>query len=184
MANRIFLSLLLILVTCTAVAALTIQPPMKIKDSLSAAAQYEVPQGWEEKFSVNQGDPQAILSHDLHEITVRLVGGEKSRYKTAADFWAGFEARSHSGGNLAEKIGAVDVSGMSVMLYRRAVVVSLPPPDASGPSTFTDEEFCVVPAGKMFFVLSYSYGDSIPDPTYNGLAVWRKFLQDFRLLSH
>lgn len=199
----------MILATCTAVAALTIQPlpeeinagvrcsmkpepgpaneqPMKIKDSLSAAAQYEVPQGWAEEFSVNQGDPQAILSRDLHKITVRLSGGEKSRYETADDFLAGFEARSIKDGKPAEKIGAVDVSGMSVMLYRREVPVSFfqPPPDTSGPWIFTKEEFCVVPAGKMFFVLSYSYGDSIPDPDYDGHEVWRKFLKDFRILGY
>lgn len=179
MSNRIFLSLLLILVTCTAAAALTIHQPVKTKDTLYATAQYEVPQGWEEKFSINQGDSLAVLSRDLHEITVRFSGGEKSRYKTADDFLAGFESRSH-GGKPAEKIGAVDVSGMSVMMYRREVVVSLPPPDTSGPATFTDEEFCVVSAGKMFFILRYSYGDSMPDFTYNGRAVWRKFLKNFR----
>ena len=84
----------------------------------------------------------------------------ESRYKTAGDFFVGFEACSR-GGRPSEKIGGTVVSGMRVMLYRREVAVSLPPPDTGGPSTFAPEEFCVVPAGKRFFVLSYSYGDSI-----------------------
>lgn len=49
------------------------------------------------------------------------------------------------------------------------------------PATFTDEEFCVVPAGKMFFVLSYSHGDLIPDITYNGLEAWLEFLEKFQI---
>jgi len=40
-----------------------------------------------------------------------------------------------------------------------------------------------VPAGKQFFVLSYSYGDSIPDPNYDGQKAWRKFLETFRVLK-
>ena len=154
----------------------------KTSEQISDFAQYEVPQGWKEEFSVNQGDPQVLLSHELHEITIRLSGGEKSRYKTTGDFLAGFEARSINGGNPAEKIGAVNVSGMSIMLYRRKIPVSfyMPPPDTSGPWIFTDEEFCVVLAGKMFFILKYSYGD-IMDPNYDGHEVWRKFLRTFKL---
>ena len=158
------------------------EQPMKIKAGLSAAVKYEVPQGWAEEFSLNQGDPQALISRGLHRIKVRLSGGGKSRYKTAGDFLLGFEALS-KGGKRAEKTGTAAVSGRRVMMYRREVPVSLPPPDTGGPSVFAREEFCVVPAGKMFFILSYSYGDSIPDPAYDGLKAWRKFLKNFRVLK-
>jgi hypothetical protein len=156
--------------------------PMKIKASLSDAAKYEVPRGWAEEFSLNQGDPQALISRELHEIKVRLSGGGGSRYQTAGDFLVGFEALS-TGGKRAEETGAVVVSGMRVMVYRREVPVRLPPPGEGGPSFFKREEFCVVPAGKMFFILSYSYGDSIPDLAYNGLKAWHKFLKNFRVLE-
>ena len=158
------------------------EQPMKIKASLTDAAKYEVPKGWTDEFSMNQGDPQALLSLDLHQIKVRLSGGEGSRYKTAGDFLVGLEARS-KGGKQPEKTGSAAVSGARVMLYRREVAVSLPLPDTGGPSTFAQEEFCVVPAGKLFFVLSYSYDDSIPDASYDGLAAWRQFLKTFRVLK-
>ena len=173
----------LLLLTAPACAAdRAKEQPMKIKDGISAAAKYEVPQGWAEEFTLNQGDPQALISRDLHKIKVRLSGGEGSRYTTAGNFLVGFEARSR-GGKPAGKIGTALVSGVRVLIYSREVPVSLPPPDTAGRSVFAREEFCVVPAGKMFFVLSYSYGDSIPDPSYNGLEAWRKFVKTFRALK-
>jgi len=155
---------------------------MKTKDGLSAYIKYEIPKGWEEELSLNQGDPQAVLSLDLHKIKIRLSGGEKSRSKSAGDFLVGLEARS-KGGKLPEKKEFTVVSGMRVMLYRREIAVSLPPPGTGGPSAFAREEFCVVPAGKRFFILSYSHDAPIPDTTYNGLETWRKFLKSFRVLK-
>lgn len=174
------LSVLLLL--AAPVCAPAKEQTMKIKAGLSEAAKYEVPKGWSEEFSTNQGDPQALLSRDLHQVKVRLSGGEGSRYKTAGDFLVGFEARS-KGGKQAEKLGAIAVSGTRAMLYRREVPVSMPLPDTGGPVTYTSEEFCVVPAGKTFFILSYSYGDAIPDPGYDGKEAWRKFLNSFRVLK-
>jgi len=154
------------------------EPVMKAKSPVLEAAHYKVPAGWTEEFSTNQGDPQAVLSKGLHKIRVRFSGGEGSRYKNAAEFLAGFESRSR-GGKLPEKTGLVKVSGSKVLLFRREKAVSLPPPDESGPASFAPEEFCAVPAGKRFFVLSYLYEDSIPDPDYDGLKVWRTFLKGF-----
>jgi len=158
------------------------EPPMKAKAGLSDAAKYEVPPGWKEEFTLNQGDRQAVLTRESHRIKVRLSGGAGSRYKTAGAFLGGFEALSR-GGKKAEKTGSAAVSGSRVLLYSREVPVSMPAPDTGGPSAFAREEFCVVPAGKMFFILSYSYGDSVPDPSYDGLKAWRKFLESFRVLK-
>lgn len=158
------------------------EPPMQTKTDLSAAAKYEAPQGWVEEFSLNQGDSQAVLSRGLHKIKIRLSGRADSRSKTANDFLAGLESRSR-GGKLAEKTGSAVISGVRVMMYRREIPISLPPPDTAGPSVFAPEEFCVVPVGKMYFILSYSYGDSIPDISYDGLKVWRKFLKNFQILK-
>lgn len=166
----------------TPVSAPAKADPMKIKSALSSSAKYDLPQGWAEEFSLNQGDPQAVLSRGLHKIKVRLSGREGSRSKTAADFLAGLEARSR-GGKRAEKTGFAVVSGIRAMLYRREIPVSLPLPSTGGPSVFAPEEFCVVPAGKEFFILSYSYGDPTPDPAYDGLEAWRKFLKTFRVLK-
>ena len=153
---------------------------MSPKDKIASAAAYSLPEGWKESVALNQGDPQATLTYDLHKIKVRLAGGEGSRYKKAPDFAVGLEARS-SGGKAPEKLGAVLVSGRKVMLYKREVTVSLPPPGTGGPADYTGEEFLVLPAGAKFFVLSYRYEDSIPDPSYDGEKVWREFLKSFRL---
>ena len=180
MATMNALALCLVLALTAAPAQAKERPMSKPQEKISAASQYTVPAGWTASFKTEQGDPQAVLEKDMHVITVRLAGGEGSRYRASADFLVGFEARS-PGGKLAEKLGGMAVAGQNVMLYRRKVPVALPPPDASGPSTMTSEEFCVLKAGKLFFILSYSYGDTIPDPTYDGLKAWRGFLRGFKL---
>lgn len=152
----------------------------KIKAVLLSAAVYTAPAGWTEEFELNQGDPQSLVSKDLHAIKIRLSGGPRSRYKSAGDYLAGLEARS-KGGRPPEKTGTALISGLRVVVYRREVAVSLPLPGAGGPAAFAREEFCAFQAGKKFFILSYSYGDAVPDPSYDGLAAWRKFLKDFRL---
>lgn len=177
-----FFSGLCFLLLLAAPACAVKEQPMKIKAGLSAAVKYELPKGWAEEFVMNQGDQQAVLTRDLHKIKVRFSGGEGSRYKSSGAFLAGFEALSR-GGKKADKSGSAVVSGVRVLIYRREIAVSLPAPDVGGPSTFTREEFCVVPAGKQFFVLSYSYGDSIPDTSYDGLAAWRQFLKTFAVLK-
>ncbi|MDA8131265.1 MAG: hypothetical protein M0011_07145 [Elusimicrobia bacterium] len=160
----------------TAPKAKTIMP----KDQITSAASYVLPEGWKETFSRNQGDPQAVLKYGLHRITVRLSGGEKSRYKKAADFLVGLEVRS-ADGKAPGKLGHVAVAGQKVMLYKRKAAVSLPLPDMGGPASYADEEFCVVPARSGYFVLSYSYEDDLPDSTYDGAKVWHGFLKSFRL---
>lgn len=180
MATMKALALCLVLTFTAAPAQAKERPMQNPREKISAASQYPVPAGWTASFKTEQGDAQAVLEKDMHVITIRLAGGEGSRYRAPADFLVGFEARS-PGGKLPEKLGAMAVAGQNVMLYRRKVPVALPPPDASGPSTLTNEEFCVLRAGKLFFVLSYSYGDSLPDPTYDGLKAWRRFLGVFKL---
>ena len=154
----------------------------KPREKISDFASFTVPEGWTQKERVEQGDPQLRLSNGLHIINIRLAGGPSSRYKAPGDFLVGFEARS-TGGKQAEKAEAVIVSGSRVLIYRRQIPVSLPPPDESGPAAMTAEEFCAVPAGKRFFILTYSYGDAIPDPLYDGDKAWRKFLKEFRALK-
>lgn len=176
--NALVLCLLFALTAAPAQAGES--PMQKPQEKISAASRYAVPAGWKSSFKTEQGDPQAVLERDMHVITVRLAGGEGSRYRTAADFLVGFEARS-PGGKLPEKLGAMVVAGQKVMLYRRKIPVSLPPPDAAGPSTMTEEEICVLKAGSRFFILTYSYGDTVPDPTYDGLKAWRGFLAGFKL---
>ncbi|OGR76069.1 MAG: hypothetical protein A2X32_10845 [Elusimicrobia bacterium GWC2_64_44] len=152
---------------------------VKTTEKLADFASYAAPEGWTAVEKVGQGDPQARLEKGLHVITVRLAGGAGSRYKSPAGFQGGFEARS-LGGKPAEKARTAIVSGARVMVYRRNVPVALPPPDESGPASMTTEEFCVLPAGKRFFILSYSYGDTTPDPAYDGEKAWGEFLKTFR----
>ncbi|MDI6743446.1 MAG: hypothetical protein QMD11_11995 [Smithella sp.] len=177
--KRLALITVLLLLTATVGPAME-KKGMTPKDQIVSAAAYSLPKDWKESFSLNQGDPQATLTYDLHKITVRLAGGEGSRYKKAPDFTVGLEARS-SGGSAPEKLGTVLVSGRKVMLYKREETVSLPPPGTGGQSTYTEEEFLVLPAGARFFVLSYRYEDSVPDASYDGQKAWRDFLKAFRL---
>lgn len=150
----------------------------KSREQIADFAVYKVPAGWTASAGASQGDPSLTLTRDMHTITVRLAGGPGSRYQRAADFLVGFGARS-PGGKLPEKIAGLSVAGVRTIIYRRQIAVSLPDPDKSGPSSLTAEEFCVVQAGKRFFILSYSYGDTVPDPGYDGNAAWRKFLRSF-----
>ena len=175
--------LLLLLLLALPAAAPPAEQHLTLQARLSAAARYQVPRGWTEEFVLNQGDPQSVITRDLHKIKIRLSGGRGSRYKSVDDFLAGFEARSVTGGTPPVTIDAVVVSGMRLPIYSISIAVWLPPPDTSGPGRYTRQEFCLVPAGKMFFVLSYSYGDSIPDPHYNGRKAWRHLVEGFRVLN-
>ena len=181
LAVPVFTMLLLLCLTI-APAAANKRALGKGGEQVSDFALYSVPEGWTSSIETEQGDPHVVLTRNLHEITIRLAGGEGSRYKTAADFLVGFEARSY-GGKLADRVGDVVVADQKTFLYSRQTIVllSLPPPDEGGPIHLTPEEFCVVMVGKRFFILSYSYGDSIPDPSYNGEDVWREFLKSFEL---
>ncbi|PKM97046.1 MAG: hypothetical protein CVU79_10360 [Elusimicrobia bacterium HGW-Elusimicrobia-3] len=155
------------------------KPMEKTAEKISDFASFKAPEGWTQRDFVEQGDPQIRLERGLHAITVRLAGGTASRYKNASAFLAGFEARS-MGGKPAEKLANAVVSGSRALVYRRKVPLDLPPPDESGPAEMGTEQFCLVPAGKRFFVLSYSYGDSVPDPSYDGEKAWRAFLKGFK----
>jgi len=150
------------------------KPMEKILDFASIPAG----EGWTKSEKAEQGDPQLRQEKGLHVITARLAGGPASRYKKPAEFLGGFEARS-IGGKPAEKTGTAVVSGARVVLYKRKVPGALPPPDESGPYETILEHFCVVPAGKRFFILSYSYGDTTPDPSFDGERAWRDFLKAF-----
>lgn len=174
------LALIPVLLLAAATGPVTEEKEMTPKDQIASAAAYALPGGWKQSFSLNQGDPQAELARGLHKITVRLAGGEGSRYKKAPDFTVGLEARS-TGGKAPEKLGAVLVSGRKTMLYKREVSVKTPLPGVGGQVDYSDEEFLVLPAGSRFFVLSYSYEDSIPDPSYDGEKAWRDFLKTFRV---
>ena len=150
--------------------------------AIASAAHYQAPRGWEESFSVNQGDPQALLARGLHRIRVRLLGGAGSRYKSSGSFLAGFETRSKDGAR-PEKLGSAVVSGARVLLFRRLVPLKLPAPETTAPVSYVEEEFCVVPQGSRFFILTYSYSGAVPDPDYDGHKAWQEFLDTFRV-SH
>lgn len=153
---------------------------VKTTEKISDFAAYAAPEGWAAEEKIEQGDPQARLERGMHVITVRLAGGPGSRYKSPAEFQGGFEARS-LGGKPAEKARTAVVAGARVMVYKRKVPVALPPPDESGPASMTEEEFCVVPAGKRFFILTYAYGDTTPDPSFDGEKAWGEFLKAFKM---
>ena len=177
--KKIFLIPLLLALAAAGPAPAKDKNMEKTAEKISDFASFKAPEGWTQRDYVEQGDPQTRLEKGLHAITVRLAGGPGSRYKNASEFLGGFEARS-MGGKPAEKLSNAVVSSSRALVYRRKVPLDLPPPDESGPAEMGTEQFCLVPAGKRFFVLSYAYGDSIPDPAYDGEKAWRAFLKDFK----
>lgn len=149
-------------------------------DQFSGAVSYTIPAGWTKSSGEKQADKLLTLSHGAHSITIRLSGEPKSRYKNGNEFLAGFEARS-ADGTRPKKIAQLKISGKSVLLFSRKIAVHMSPPDTAGPAEFAVQEFCVIPAGNKFFILTYSSNSSIPDPDYNALAAWRTFLTTFRI---
>lgn len=156
------------------------KPAVKTTEKIADFAEFKAPAGWAAEEKTEQGDPQVRLEKGAHTMVVRLSGGPGSRYKSQQEFMGGFEARS-TGGKPAAKTGTAVIAGSRVLLYKRAVPLALPPPDESGPASMGEEAFCLVPAGKRFFVISYAYGDPTPDPLYDGEKIWQEFLKNFRV---
>ena len=154
-------------------------PKARPSEKISDYAAFKAPAGWMAVEKINQKDPQLSLEREPDVIKIRLAGGVSSRYKSPEEFLKGFEARS-SDGTFAMKSLTTTVSGTTCEVYARKVAVMMPVPGEGGPVQTTTEEFCLVPAGDRFFILSYSYKDFPPDPMGDGTEVWREFLKTFK----
>lgn len=170
------LALLILAAPCGAKEKKVKQTPSEIE----ALALFSLPSGWEvEKGS--GADPSLRASRGRHVLRVRLFGGPKSRYDAPAKYLAGLEATTM--GRPPERAGTAKVGDKEVPLYRHGYPIELGDPHMVSPEPpkLAKEHFVLVPAGKRFFVLSYAFESSIPEPSGEGEKAWEEFLKSFSL---
>ncbi|TBR17094.1 hypothetical protein EPO15_17710 [bacterium] len=152
---------------------------MPSSDPVSAAARFKGPAGWQRDAGSFGADAFVTFSSGTLRLRVQLLGGKGSRYATAKEFLASPEAKS--GGKAA--VGKTTTVGRrKFKVYERTSEAPTGAPGAMGPgsSDTVDERFAVVPAGKTFFVLSYSRRNEVPAEAPLDLGVWTKFLASFQ----
>ena len=162
---------------------------MKIDDLV----EYQVPEGWdvwrgELRPDEEARDPVISLVKEFSFIRIRLYGGMGSRYSTPQKYMASFAPPSPEGPTV--ELGTETVAGMEIPIYRRRITLSGDPygrvPESSFPTV--QEYFCIVPLGKWFVVLSYSYeppqtGHESPRAPFDpeGEEAWEEFLKTFKV---
>jgi len=112
--------------------------------------------------------------------TFSLGGLEPGTYWVNA-FLKGFEATTM--GKAPERVRQVKAGGRKVWVYRHGYPVDLGDPSAppAGAPALASEEFCVIPLGGKFFVLSFAHESPIPDPEAAGEKAWAALLASFSL---
>jgi hypothetical protein len=154
--------------------------PQPVLESFGPA-RYAAPADWEAERKDAAVDPSARYSRGLDVIKIRLLGGKGSRYSGPADYLKGFEATTM--GKAPEKVRQVKAGASKVWLYRHGYPVDLGDPSAppAGAPALASEEFCIVPHGGRFFILSFAHESPIPDPEAAGEKAWALFLASFSL---
>ncbi len=155
----------------------------KVKQSpseIDALAVFKLPADW----TVEKGsgaDPSLRVSRGRHLLRVRLFGGAKSRYDAPSKYLTGLEATTM--GRPPEQSGTAAVAGKEVPVYRHGYPIELGDPHmvSPDPPKLAKERFVLIPAGKLFFVLSYAFESPIPDPSGDGEKAWADFLKSFTL---
>lgn len=158
------------------------------KSPIEELADYWAPEGWMDMKGGSAQDPSLTFFDGDHHIEIELFGGEGSRFKTPEEFLKSPEAQSAEGETKEDR--RASLRSTSVPLYRRKV--RLRPPTLEDPyrgkasgrkPKIVEEEFCIVPAGERFFVLTYSYEGwtQLFDP--EGEEAWRGFLKSFKALK-
>ena len=145
--------------------------------SLEAPPAWKVAKRWARK------DPEAVLSAYSQSIRVRLYGGKGSSYATIEEFLDSPEAKA--GADKSVPTGKVKVSGKEAEGYRLEYQGEAGSPEVARSQKYrVVKEFCVLPAGKRFFVLSYTVtaGALLKKPELDE-ALWTRFLSSFQLSS-
>ncbi|MFA6030396.1 MAG: hypothetical protein WC969_11120 [Elusimicrobiota bacterium] len=157
------------------------KPADPIPPAIAAAAQLTAPEGWDAEVGPEgEKDPSVTFTKGGDRIRVTLFGGPGTRFKTSQAFLRSPAATTM--GRPAQKDAVVKVAGARAYVYRHAY------PEPSGdPHQRSEkaprmvmEEFCIVPAGKAFFVLSYAE-EGVPDPSAPSRPSWEAFLKSFKL---
>ncbi|MCX5794572.1 MAG: hypothetical protein NTY77_03640 [Elusimicrobia bacterium] len=162
---------------CPAAAA-----PVKQLADFAGVAKVQAQEGWTVR-RTEGNDPALRLSLGSDIISARLFGGEGSRYLGLHDYLKGFEATTM--GSPPERVREATVGGLRVWFYRHGYPINLGDPDTAraGPPELAAEEFCILPVGRRFLVLSWAHESPVPDPEDSGEAAWREFLSDFSLIK-
>ncbi len=155
-------------------------PVIGTQSEIDRLAEYARPAGWLSS-KEDTPEPEVRMVKLDHVIRVRLFGGKDSRYPSIQAFMEGFEARAM--GRLPDKAAEFKIAGAKTIVYRARLPIARGDPHAvanAPPPTFS-QEFCVVPVGERFLVLSYADESGIPDPERVDRKVWRPFLKNFKL---
>jgi len=141
------------------------------------SARYVEPAGWQ----AEKSDSSLRFSRGVDVIKARWFGGKGSRYAAAGDYLVGFEATTM--GKTPEKARLAKVAGRKVWVYRHGYPIDLGDPHAAspGPVQLASEEFCILPMGTRFLVLSWAHESPVPDPEAAGEKAWEAFLSSLRL---
>lgn len=152
---------------------------MNPSDPVSAAARFSGPAGWQRDTGSFGADHFVTFSSGTLRLRVQLLGGKGSRYATPKAFLAGPEAKS---GGKAAAGRLTKVGTRQVRVYERSYETPVGDPGAmgGGATQTVEERFAVVPAGKAFFVLSYTRRNEVPAPEPLDLDPWTRFLASFR----
>lgn len=157
------------------------KPAVLPPPALAAAADFQTPAGWDaEAGPEGEKDPSMTFSKGGDRIRVTLYGGAGTRFKTPQAFLRSPAATTM--GRPPQKDAVVKVAGARAYVYRHAYPEPAGDPherSAKAPRMVM-EEFCVVPAGKLFLVLSYAE-EGVPDPAAPSRPSWEAFLKSFKL---
>jgi hypothetical protein len=180
---NILLSPLLAVLIIPALAAAPKESPVnKPPLEFAGVARFPPLEGWTVRRTEGT-DPSLILSRDQDIIKARLFGGKGSRYLRLPDYLKGFEATTM--GNPPEKVREATVSGLRIWFYRHGYPLMQGDPSVMDPRPpmLASEEFCILPVGGRFLVLSWAVESPAPDPDAPGEAVWQSFLDSFSLIK-
>lgn len=144
-------------------------------------ARYEVPADWSIEHR-SEGVDDVLIFEESSEtrISMRVFGGKGSKYATPPDFLKSPAASTM--GRPPKKLGAVQTAGLSTRLYESGYPVGLGDPHVKARAPKLGREiFCLVPAGKRFFVLSFAQDRPDSDPERGAEIAWIAFLKSFAL---
>jgi hypothetical protein len=154
------------------------KPPLEF----AGVARFPPLEGWRVR-RTEGADPSLSLVRGEDIIKVRLFGGKGSRYPRYHDYLKGFEATTM--GNPPERLRQETVGGLRVWFYRHGYPLMQGDPHVMDPRPpeLAMEEFCILPAGGRFLVLSWASESAAPEPEADGEEAWRSFLRDFSLIK-
>lgn len=145
--------------------------------SLDAPPAWKVAKRWDRR------DPEAVLSVYSQSIRVKLYGGKGSSYATPADFLGSPEAGGE--GEKPAPAGKVKVAGKEAARYRLEYQGEAGSPETARSQKYrVVKEYCILPRGERFLVLSYTVtaGALLKKPKLDE-ALWTRFLSSIRLSS-